>query len=91
MGSWEFFKKNDIILKEMTFYIWDRGLGKKLKKFNVQRLDKWNTDKLPFKDNFDLNVSKTWLYAPVLKSMLFFFKMLKQMIPEGSTLFSSIA
>ena len=57
----------------MTFYIWDRGLGKKLKKFNVQRLDKWNTDKLPFKDNFDLNVSKTWLYAPVLKSMLFFF------------------
>lgn len=76
----------------MTFYIWDRGLGKKLKKFNVQRLDKWNTDKLPFKDNFDLNVSKTWLYAPVLKSMLFFFfQMLKQMIPEGSTLFSSIA
>ena len=58
----------------MTFYIWDRGLGKKLKKFNVQRLDKWNTDKLPFKDNFDLNVSKTWLYAPVLKSMLFFLK-----------------
>ena len=34
-------------------------------------MDKWNTDKLPFRDHFDLNVSKSWLYAPVLKISAF--------------------